>query len=68
MKEGLALADPKSGQYDQVFGSRPSHQHVCTAGTHTWMCNSPYCNDMNISCPAHGGPTPIVQGYEPWRH
>ncbi len=50
-----------------VVGDRPSHVHVCPSGEHDWECNSPYCYDRAIDCPDHGGPTPHVQGYEPWK-
>ena len=66
-KEGAdtALAVPLAK--DWIYGDRPVHVHFCAKGNHQWRCNSPYCNEMNISCPDDGGPTPIVQGYEPWR-
>ncbi len=50
-----------------VNGDRPVHMHFCPDGEHEWQCNSPYCDLMKIECPEHGGPTPVVQGYEPWR-
>lgn len=50
-----------------VIGPRPIHVHRCPEGDHEWKCNSPYCNYLNIECPEHGGPRPIIEGYEPWR-
>jgi len=50
-----------------VVGVRPSHTHTCVTGNHTWECNSPYCEEMKVDCPDHGGFEPIVQGREPWR-
>lgn len=52
-----------------VHGSRPVHVHVCPGEgeIHRWDCNSPYCDDMSMECPTHGGPTPVIQGYEPWK-
>lgn len=64
MKDALAVSPPQTAW---VYGTRPTHTHHCAAGNHQWDCNSPYCNDMNIACPNDGGPTPIVQGFEPWR-
>jgi len=50
----------------QVF-----HIHTCvgddTHGTHTWRCDSPYCEVMQEQCVAHGGLVPIRAGREPWR-
>jgi hypothetical protein len=50
-----------------VIGPRPTHKHTCTEGEHPWLCNSPYCNHMEIECPEHGGPVPVIEGFEPWR-
>lgn len=50
-----------------LSGTRPAHVHTCSAGEHTWECNSPYCEEMKADCPEHGGFEPIVQGREPWR-
>lgn len=50
-----------------VFGTRPQHTHLDPVVTQKWQCNSPYCNDAEMPHPDNGGPTPIVQGYEPWR-
>jgi hypothetical protein len=50
-----------------VIGPRPVHKHRCPDGDHEWLCNSPYCNHMEIECPQHGGPVPVIEGYEPWR-
>jgi len=50
-----------------VIGPRPTHAHKCIEGEHEWLCNSPYCNHMAIECPEHGGPVPVIEGYEPWR-
>lgn len=54
---------------DRVYGERPVHVHFCgTAGSdtvaHEWRCNSPYCPEKVALCPEHGGPEPIIQGYE----
>jgi len=64
--ETSVLVTPVS---DRIVGSRPSHVHTCLTGgeTHTWNCNSPYCEERETQCPAHGGFEPIVQGREPWR-
>jgi hypothetical protein len=59
------LVRKKSNPY--VHGERPIHEHACPEGEHTWLCNSPYCIEMKIECPEHGGPTPTIQGHEPWR-
>jgi hypothetical protein len=50
-----------------VHGERPVHMHFCPDGEHEWPCNSPYCDEMKMECPEHGGPTPTIQGHEPWR-
>jgi hypothetical protein len=65
--EALAKKAVTPNSSPWVNGDRPVHVHWCPKGGHQWTCNSPYCNDMNINCPDDGGPTPIVQGYEPWR-
>ncbi len=65
MRGGLTTLVKREKPY--VIGPRPVHKHTCVAGEHTWECNSPYCNYMEIECPEHGGPAPIVEGYEPWR-
>ncbi len=49
-----------------VLGDRPKHTHTCPDG-HTWDCNSPYCEVMEVQCPEHGGPEPVQVGREPWR-
>lgn len=69
MKTSLAKTDET--RFDFVFGDRPSHVHTCggdeTQPIHTWLCNSPYCQDMVEQCPTHGGIPPIRSGREPWR-
>ena len=50
-----------------VFGERPKHIHFDPVVSQEWECNSPYCPERVIPHPDNGGPTPIVQGYEPWR-
>lgn len=52
---------------DLVYGDRPVHQHFDPVANQHWNCNSPYCNDMKMAHPQNGGPTPIIQGFEPWR-
>ncbi len=49
-----------------VIGDRPQHTHRCPEA-HDWQCNSPYCEILEIACPAHGGDEPIKMGREPWR-
>ncbi len=49
-----------------VVGTRPVHNHKCPDG-HFWECNSPYCDNLEVECPEHGGFEPIVQGREQWR-
>ncbi len=49
-----------------VHGSRPVHTHTDSDGEQ-WLCNSPYCNDMEMDPPEKGGPVPVILGQEPWR-
>ncbi len=47
----------------------PVHIHRCP-NNHEWLCNSPYCEDVNAvprACVDHGGDRPIQKGLEPWR-
>ena len=50
-----------------IVGTRPVHVHRDPETNDQWECNSPYCTELEIAHPQNGGPTPIVQGYEPWR-
>lgn len=51
-----------------LVGDRPIHRHKCLEDNgHIWECNSPYCEFLEILCPAHGGTMPVTQGREPWR-
>ena len=50
-----------------VVGTRPSHMHLDPDTKEQWLCNSPYCSELEVNHPDNGGPAPIVQGYEPWR-
>ncbi len=50
-----------------VFGTRPAHVHLDPDTAQKWECNSPYCTEIELPHPDNGGPTPVVQGYEPWR-
>lgn len=52
---------------DRVVGSRPIHVHRPPSGAETWLCNSPYCEELATEHPDDGGFEPIVQGREPWR-
>ena len=60
-----AVTIPKKPRY--VVGSRPQHIHLDPDSNQQWPCNSPYCTELELPNPDNGGPTPIVQGYEPWR-
>jgi hypothetical protein len=67
------MTDLVKKTYDRIRGVRKTfdgqvavHTHLCDEG-HTWLCNSPYCEDLTGPCPEHGGLEPIVQGREPWR-
>jgi len=62
-KDALAV----SPKVRTVVGSRPSHLHSDPDTNEPWSCNSPYCTEVQVPSPDNGGPTPIVQGYEPWR-
>ena len=62
-KDALAV----SPKVRTVIGSRPSHTHSDPDTNEKWLCNSPYCGDVEAVHPDNGGPPPIVQGYEPWR-
>jgi len=52
-------------------GGTTFHTHTCVPADakamHTWLCNSPYCANLNETCPDHGGLEPIIIGREPWR-
>lgn len=48
-------------------GGSTFHMHTCDQESHSWMCNSPYCNSLKGLCPDHGGPEPVSIGREPWR-
>ena len=54
-----------------VVNNRPVHVHSCSGGTegqsHSWDCDSPYCEVMKADCPDHGGFEPVAVGREPWR-
>ncbi len=54
----------KDGKY--VHGTRPVHTHTTDDGER-WLCNSPYCIDMQTNPPELDGPTPVIEGQEPWR-
>ncbi len=53
--------------------SRPVHMHRCPGvstndeSPHEWGCDSPYCEQIYLACPKHGGAEPVAQGQEPWR-
>jgi hypothetical protein len=49
-----------------IVNGRPAHTHTCSE-SHTWDCDSPYCEQIKADCPEHGGLEPIVVGREPWR-
>jgi len=54
-----------------VLDGRPVHVHSCSGGSsrqsHTWECDSPYCEVMKDDCPDHGGSERVRLGKEPWR-
>lgn len=52
-----------------VVNNRPVHVHTCAGDgqSHTWECDSPYCEVMKTDCPDHGGNEPVQVGREPWR-
>jgi hypothetical protein len=50
-----------------TVNNRPVHVHTCSKDSHTWECDSPYCEQMKADCPEHDGFEPIAQGREPWR-
>lgn len=58
---------------DQInHPGRPQHVHQCSGNddgksAHTWLCDSPYCEQMQDHCTAHNGIPPIRIGREPWR-
>lgn len=60
------IVKPTTAKRIYVVNGRPVHKHTCPKG-HTWDCDSPYCEQMDATCPEHGGLEPIVVGREPWR-
>jgi hypothetical protein len=46
-----------------VIGTRPTHTHNGSTGT--WLCNSPYCEEMGVDPPELGGPAVIHAPYSP---
>ncbi len=54
----------KDGKY--VHGTRPVHVHTADDGER-WLCNSPYCIDLQTNPPELDGPVPVIEGQEPWR-
>jgi hypothetical protein len=68
----MATAITRMTSGDQIHGDRPVHVHQCSGEddghtSHTWLCNSPYCEVMEENCTVHHGVPPIRMGFEPWR-
>lgn len=47
-----------------VIGKLPIHVHNGPKSG-KWECNSPYCNDMEVDRPEHGGPAVIHPPFSP---